>query len=84
VTIILDVVEKAPVLVRSVVWHAKFQKVELFTTTGYGWAGTYYFIDPTSGIAAICCTQVLPTLDSEVLKIWQEAEEALYEGLEAL
>ena len=46
--------------------------------TGYGWAGTYYFIDPTSGIAAVCYTQVLPTLDSEVLKVWQEAEEALY------
>jgi hypothetical protein len=23
-------------------------------------------------------TQVLPTLDSEVLKVWQEAEEAFY------
>ena len=46
--------------------------------TGYGYAGTYYFIDPTSGIAAVCYTQLLPTLDSEVLKVWQEAEEALY------
>ena len=45
---------------------------------GYGFAGTYYFIDPTSGIAAVCYTQILPTLDSEVLKVWQEAEEALY------
>jgi len=44
----------------------------------YGFAGTYYFIDPTSGIAAVCCTQILPTLDPEVLKVWQEAEEALY------
>ena len=48
------------------------------TFTGYGFAGTYYFIDPTSGIAAVCCTQLLPTLDSEVLKVWQEAETALY------
>lgn len=46
--------------------------------TGYGFTGTYYFIDPTSGIAAVCYTQILPTLDSEVLKVWQEAEEALY------
>lgn len=52
-------------------------KVYMFTT-GYGFAGTYYFIDPASGIAAVCCTQILPTLDSEVLKVWQEAEEILY------
>ena len=49
---------------------------------GYGWAGTYFFIDPTSGIAAVCYTQVIPTLDAEVLKVWKEAEEALYEGLD--
>ena len=59
-----------------------FQKSDLCSSghmfTGYGWAGTYFFIDPTSEIAAVCHTQVLPTLDSEVLKVWQEAEEALY------
>ena len=38
-------------------------------------------MDPTSGIAAVCCTQIVPILDSEVLKVWKEAEEALYEGL---
>jgi methyl acetate hydrolase len=60
-----------------------FQQSNLYSSehvfvTGYGFAGTYYFIDPTSGIAAVCHTQILPTLDSEVLKVWQEAEEALY------
>ena len=76
--IVLDDVEKVPHFVRSVV-HSKSQiyaQVDMFT--GYGFAGTYYFIDPTSGIAAVCYTQILPTLDSEVLKVWQEAEEALY------
>ena len=38
-------------------------------------------MDPTSGIAAVCCTQIVPILDSEVLKVWKEAEEALYGGL---
>ena len=38
-------------------------------------------MDPTSGIATVCCTQIVPTLDSEVLKVWKEAEEALYGGL---
>jgi len=47
----------------------------------YGWAGAYYFLDPTSGVAAVCCTQLIPTLDSEVLEVWQEAEKALYKGL---
>ena len=51
------------------------------TFPGYGWAGTYFFMDPTSGVAAVCCTQIVPTLDSEVFKVWKEAEEALYEGL---
>jgi hypothetical protein len=78
VTIVLDVVEKIPDFLRSI-FHFKSQiytEVDVFA--GYGFAGTYYFIDPTSGIAAVCCTQILPTLDPQVLKVWQEAEEALY------
>ncbi|KAF8153185.1 beta-lactamase/transpeptidase-like protein [Crassisporium funariophilum] len=44
----------------------------------YGWAGTYYFMDPTTGIAAVYGTQVVPTRDPEVLKLWEQLEEALY------
>lgn len=76
--IVLDVVEKIPDFVRSVVHYFQKKVKFMLKRTGYGFAGTYYFIDPTSGIAAVCCTQILPTLDSEVLKVWQEAEEALY------
>jgi hypothetical protein len=52
VTIVLDVVEKIPDFLSSV-FHFKSQiytEVDVFA--GYGFAGTYYFIDLTSGIAA--------------------------------
>ncbi|KAF8958101.1 beta-lactamase/transpeptidase-like protein [Flammula alnicola] len=49
----------------------------------YGWAGTYYFVDPTTGIAVVYGTQVVPTNDPEVVKLWGQLEEALYAGLEA-
>ncbi|KAJ3504818.1 hypothetical protein NLJ89_g7737 [Agrocybe chaxingu] len=49
----------------------------------YGWAGTYYFMDPSTGIAVAYGTQVAPTNDREVVKLWEELETAIYQGLEA-
>ncbi|PPQ69677.1 hypothetical protein CVT24_001210, partial [Panaeolus cyanescens] len=47
----------------------------------YGWAGTYYFIDPTTGIAASFNAQVIPTKDLEVYHLWERLEEAVYSAL---
>jgi len=46
-----------------------------------GWAGTYFFMDPTTGVAAVFGTQIVPSRDSEVLKLYAEFEETLYAGL---
>lgn len=48
---------------------------------GYGWAGTYYFMDPATGIAVVYGTQVVPTTDIEVVALWDRLERALYAGL---
>lgn len=53
----------------------------IFAYTGYGWAGTYYFVDPETGIAAVYGTQVVPTCDAEVVQLWEELERALYAGI---
>ena len=50
---------------------------------GYGWAGTYYFIDPETGVAAILGSQLVPSTDPEVAKLWDGLEGALYAGLTA-
>ncbi|KAF9476665.1 beta-lactamase/transpeptidase-like protein [Pholiota conissans] len=47
----------------------------------YGWAGTYYFMDPTTGIAVVYGTQVVPPTDPEVDRLWAQLETALYAGL---
>lgn len=47
----------------------------------YGWAGTYHFVDPQTGVAAVLGTQILPTRDSAVFDVWEQLEEALYRGL---
>ncbi|RDB17129.1 Acyltransferase mlcH [Hypsizygus marmoreus] len=47
----------------------------------YGWAGTYYMLDPETGIALVLGSQSLPRRDPEVFKIWAELEEAFYGGL---
>ena len=49
-----------------------------------GWAGlanSYYFVDRTTGIAAIISTQMLPFGESEFLKVLQPFEEAIYKSL---
>ena len=48
---------------------------------GSGWAGTFHFIDPTTGIAAILGTQCIPALDRDVMKLSVDLEKVLYEGL---
>ncbi|KAF8168532.1 beta-lactamase/transpeptidase-like protein [Crassisporium funariophilum] len=46
------------------------------------WAGTYGYIDPSTGIVAVFGTQVIPTADSEVLKVYAEFEEILHAGFQ--
>ncbi|KAK7065095.1 beta-lactamase/transpeptidase-like protein [Favolaschia claudopus] len=47
-----------------------------------GWAGTSFFIDPTTGIAAVLGTQILPTGDPAYDMIRDELEVALYAAFE--
>ncbi|KAF8172713.1 beta-lactamase/transpeptidase-like protein [Pholiota molesta] len=57
--------------------------------SGYwsGWAGTYFFIDPTTGIAVVYGTQLIGlgvgAFDPEILKGLTAFEEALYAGIDA-
>ncbi|KAF8909682.1 beta-lactamase [Gymnopilus junonius] len=46
-----------------------------------GWAGTEYFIDPTSGIAAVLGIQVSPFGDQELWNLWPKLEASLYSAL---
>ncbi|KAF9483310.1 beta-lactamase/transpeptidase-like protein [Pholiota conissans] len=56
--------------------------------TGFwaGWAGTHFFIDPTTGIAAVYGTQIMSYIggnnDIETLKGLTAFEETLYTGLD--
>ncbi|KAF9051736.1 beta-lactamase/transpeptidase-like protein [Panaeolus papilionaceus] len=47
----------------------------------YGWAGTYYFMDPTTGVAAAFGAQVIPTKDQEVYELWERLEKEMYSVL---
>jgi CubicO group peptidase (beta-lactamase class C family) len=59
----------------------------LIFNIGSGWAGTYFFIDPTTGVAVVYGTQLispgLGTFDPELLKGLTAFEEALYAGIDA-
>jgi CubicO group peptidase (beta-lactamase class C family) len=46
-----------------------------------GWAGTGFFIDPTTGIAVVFGVQVAPTRDIELYRVATQLESTLYEGL---
>ncbi|KDR77244.1 hypothetical protein GALMADRAFT_246540 [Galerina marginata CBS 339.88] len=46
-----------------------------------GWAGTSYFLDPTSGIAVVFGVQVTPSRDVEVTKVWLKLEALVYSAL---
>jgi CubicO group peptidase (beta-lactamase class C family) len=54
---------------------------DLGCVPGSGWAGTYFWIDPTTGIAAVFGTQIIPSRDIEVIKTFVSCEETLYAGL---
>jgi len=53
----------------------------LWCLLGAGWASTFHFIDPTTGVAAVFGTQILPTMDIDVWKANFDFENALYAGL---
>ncbi|KIM38847.1 hypothetical protein M413DRAFT_19920 [Hebeloma cylindrosporum] len=59
-------------------WPKRRRKGSAFWS---GWAGTYFWIDPTTGIAAVFGTQIIPTRDIEVIKTFASCEETLYAGL---
>ena len=49
-----------------------------------GWAGicnTHYWIDPTTGIAAVLMTQSLPFLEPGMVRLYGAFERAVYDGL---
>jgi len=46
-----------------------------------GWAGTLYFMDPTTGIAVVFGVQVVSERDMEAYKVAIKLERTLYEGL---
>ncbi|KAJ7147528.1 beta-lactamase/transpeptidase-like protein [Mycena crocata] len=48
-----------------------------------GWANTSFFIDPTTGLAAVLATQLVPTSDEEVVRLYSLLEKELYSGLKS-
>ncbi|PPQ93960.1 hypothetical protein CVT25_014871 [Psilocybe cyanescens] len=49
----------------------------------FGWAHTFFLIDPTTEVATVFGTQIMPAADQEVFKAVAELEKALYAGLAA-
>ncbi|KAF6748052.1 beta-lactamase [Ephemerocybe angulata] len=47
-----------------------------------GWAGTSYFLDPTTGIAVVFGTQLVPPGEPEVTKLQEDLERAVYANLD--
>lgn len=47
-----------------------------------GWAGTWFVLDPTSGVAVVFGSQVVPPMDPVTLEIFQKAEQIVYANLE--
>ncbi len=45
-----------------------------------GLANTYYWLDPTSRLAGVILTQILPFADPTVLRLFEEFESAIYAG----
>jgi CubicO group peptidase (beta-lactamase class C family) len=66
-------------------FHLTLEDVPGARKAGTGdWAGLfnlYYFIDRSSGVAAMLLTQVLPFFDHQVVGTWMELEAAIYAGL---
>lgn len=65
--------------------HRTNRTVWLNGLTGSGWAGTYFFMDPTTGVAAIYGTQLTGetsgSRDPDNLNAFVAFEKALYAGL---
>lgn len=51
------------------------------TVHWYGLANMYFWIDAKRGIVAVIGAQVLPFLDPTCLKLWQDVEREVYNGL---
>lgn len=51
-----------------------------------GWAGTGFFMDPTTGIAVVSGAQVASSTgrDVELLKVVRKLESTLYQGLKVV
>ena len=60
--------------------------ISFFFCLGGGWAGTRFFMDPTSGIAVVSGVQEAPSIarDVELLKVYSELESILYHGLKVV
>lgn len=56
-------------------------KIRAFIFAGSGWAHTFFFIDLTTGVAAVFATQLIPTADQETFKLYAEFEKTLYAAL---
>ncbi|KAF6748051.1 beta-lactamase [Ephemerocybe angulata] len=47
-----------------------------------GWAGTNFVMDPTTGIALVSGTQIVPTMDAGANELWNKMEAIVYANLE--
>lgn len=47
-----------------------------------GWAGTFFLLDPTTGIALMTGTQVVPSVDAGATALFWKLEEIVYANLE--
>ncbi|KAJ2925357.1 hypothetical protein H1R20_g11787, partial [Candolleomyces eurysporus] len=47
-----------------------------------GWAGTLFVVDPTTGIAIVTGTQIVPTSDKGAMELFDKAEGIVYANLE--
>ncbi|KAJ7696087.1 beta-lactamase/transpeptidase-like protein [Mycena rosella] len=48
-----------------------------------GWANTSFFVDPTTGVAAVFATQLIPASDDKHEQMFSLLEKTLYAGLKA-
>ncbi|KAJ7927592.1 beta-lactamase [Mycena leptocephala] len=46
-----------------------------------GWANTSYFVDPTTGVAAVFATQLVPMADDRIHRLYDALERTLYAEL---
>ncbi|KAJ2925361.1 hypothetical protein H1R20_g11783, partial [Candolleomyces eurysporus] len=47
-----------------------------------GWAGDLYAMDPTTGIAIVAGTQIIPTFDKSAVELFDKVEAIVYANLE--